>query len=176
MAALVAVALALTSYASLTDRPLEGVPAASTPVRERLLILEGHSAQAVTVRTPDGQVLVDLPHGGFVTVIQSGMATERRKHGIVENTPVRLVEYANHRLVLEDPATGWSAELYAFGDGGAGRQRRDRVVHARERLKHVAAVIAVFAMLDRHMAVLGEEQHVQSPFLDRPCQRRRRQR
>jgi putative photosynthetic complex assembly protein len=115
MAALVAVALALTTYASLTDRPLEGVPAASTPVRERLLILEGHSAQAVTVRTPDGQVLVDLPHGGFVTVIQSGMATERRKHGIVENTPVRLVEYANHRLVLEDPATGWSAELYAFG-------------------------------------------------------------
>jgi putative photosynthetic complex assembly protein len=116
MAALVACALALTTYASLTDRPLEGVPAASAQVlRERMLILEGHSAQAVTVKTPDGQVLVDLPHGGFVTVIQSGMATERRKHGITENTPVRLVEYANNRLVLEDPATGWSAELYAFG-------------------------------------------------------------
>jgi putative photosynthetic complex assembly protein len=116
MACLVASALALTSYASLTDRPLEGVPAASTEVlRERMLILEGHSAQAVTVKTPDGQVLVDLPHGGFVTVIQSGVATERHKQGITENTPVRLVEYANHRLVLEDPATGWSAELYAFG-------------------------------------------------------------
>jgi putative photosynthetic complex assembly protein len=115
MAALVAVALTLTTFASLTDRPLEGVPAASTMVRERFLILEGKSAQAVTVKTPDGQVLVDLPHGGFVTVIQSGMQTQRRKHGIVDNTPVRLVEYANDRLVLEDPATGWSAELYAFG-------------------------------------------------------------
>jgi putative photosynthetic complex assembly protein len=115
MVCLVATALALVSFASFTDRPLEGVPAASTMVRERFLILEGKSAQAVTVKTPDGQVLVDLPHGGFVTVIQSGMATQRHKHGITENTPVRLVEYANHRLVLEDPATGWSAELYAFG-------------------------------------------------------------
>jgi len=116
MVALVIVTIALVSYASFTDRPLEGVPAASTQVlRERFLILEGLSAQAVTVKTPDGKVLVDLPHGGFVTVIQSGMATERRKHGITANTPVRLVEYGNNRLVLEDPATGWSAELYAFG-------------------------------------------------------------
>lgn len=116
MLALVIVTVALVSYASFTHRPLEGVPASSTEVlRERMLILEGHSAQAVTVKTPDGQVLVDLPHGGFVTVIQSGMATERRKHGIAGNPPARLVEYANHRLVLEDPATGWSAELYAFG-------------------------------------------------------------
>ena len=116
MLALVATAVALVSFASLTNRPLEGVPAVSTQVlRERMLILEGHSAQAVTVKTPDGKVLVDLPHGGFVTVVQSGMATERIKHRITENTPVRLVEYANHRLVLEDPATGWSAELYAFG-------------------------------------------------------------
>jgi putative photosynthetic complex assembly protein len=116
MLALVIVTIALVSYASFTNRPLEGVPAVSTEVlRERLLILDGHTAQAVTVKTPDGQVLIDLPHGGFVTVIQSGMATERRKHGITANTPVRLVEYANKRLVLEDPATGWSAELYAFG-------------------------------------------------------------
>jgi putative photosynthetic complex assembly protein len=115
MLVLVLTTVALVSYAAYTDRPKVGVPEASTMLRERFLILEGHSAQAVTVKTPDGKVLVDLPHGGFVTVIQSGMATERRRHGIVENTPVRLVEYANKRLVLEDPATGWSAELYAFG-------------------------------------------------------------
>jgi putative photosynthetic complex assembly protein len=115
MIALVIVTVALVSYASYTHRPLEGVPEASTMVRERMLILEGLSAQAVTVKTPDGKLLVDLPHGGFVTVIQSGVATERRRQHITGNPPVRLVEYANHRLVLEDPATGWSAELYAFG-------------------------------------------------------------
>jgi putative photosynthetic complex assembly protein len=115
MIALVFTAVALVSYASITKRPLEGVPAASTMVRERFLILEGKSAQAVTVKTPDGQLLVDLPHGGFVTVIQSGVATERRRQGVTDNPPVRLVQYANNRLVLEDPSTGWSAELYAFG-------------------------------------------------------------
>jgi putative photosynthetic complex assembly protein len=115
MIALVFTAVALVSYASITKRPLEGVPEASTMVRERFLILEGKSAQAVTVKTPDGQLLVDLPHGGFVTVIQSGVATERRRQGVTDNPPVRLVQYANNRLVLEDPSTGWSAELYAFG-------------------------------------------------------------
>jgi putative photosynthetic complex assembly protein len=115
MIALVFTAVALVSYASITKRPLEGVPEASTMVRERFLILEGKSAQAVTVKTPDGQLLIDLPHGGFVTVIQSGVATERRRQGVTDNPPVRLVQYANNRLVLEDPSTGWSAELYAFG-------------------------------------------------------------
>jgi putative photosynthetic complex assembly protein len=28
---------------------------------------------------------------------------------------VRIVEYTNGRLAAEDPLTGWSVELYAFG-------------------------------------------------------------
>jgi putative photosynthetic complex assembly protein len=116
MAALALSALAIASYAALTDAPLAGVPHASaTVLRERSLILQGHNAQAVTVLATDGSVLVDLPHGGFVTVIQSGLATVRKRHGVDPALPVRLVEYANHRLVVEDPETGWSAELYAFG-------------------------------------------------------------
>jgi putative photosynthetic complex assembly protein len=108
-------ALGLASYAVLTDRPLEGVPATGTVLRERSLILQGHNAQAVTVLQPDGTVLVDLPHGGFVTVVQNAVATMRHRHGIDQALPVRLVEYTDHRLVLEDPATGESYELYAFG-------------------------------------------------------------
>ncbi len=58
---------------------------------------------------------MDLPHGGFVTVIQSGMARARTVARVEGNPPIRLVRYDNGRLVAEDPATGWSAELYAFG-------------------------------------------------------------
>jgi putative photosynthetic complex assembly protein len=115
MLGLVLSAVTITSYAVLSDRPHVGVPSASTPVRERMLILEGHSAQAVTVRAADGSVLVDLPHGGFVTVIQSAVFTARRRHGVDQTLPVRLVEYANGRLVMEDPETDYSFELYAFG-------------------------------------------------------------
>jgi putative photosynthetic complex assembly protein len=73
-------------------------------------------AQAVTVRDAQGNLLTDLPHGGFITVIQNAMARERTVAGVQGNPPVKIVRYQNGRLVAEDPATGWSAELYAFGD------------------------------------------------------------
>jgi putative photosynthetic complex assembly protein len=107
--------LAITSFAVLTGREPVAQPQPAEVLRERWIVLEGHDAQAVTVRNPDGTILLDLPHGGFVTVIQSGLATERKKHNVDPLKPVRIVDYANGRLAVEDPETGWSIELYAFG-------------------------------------------------------------
>lgn len=115
MLTLVLATVALVGYAALTGRDHVGVPKPSAVVSERQIILEGHSAQAVTVYNTDKSVLIDLPHGGFVTVIQSGLQTTRRKFGIDPLLPVRLVKYQNGRLTIEDDLTGWSAELYAFG-------------------------------------------------------------
>lgn len=107
--------LAITTFAVLTDREPVAQPAAADVVRDRWIVLEGHGAKAVTVRNTDGSLMLDLAHGGFVTVIQNGLATERKKHGVDPLLPVRIVEYANGRLAVEDPETGWSIELYAFG-------------------------------------------------------------
>lgn len=115
MAALALACLTLASVSVLTDRPRVGVPQPSVPLRERLLVLEGQSAQAVKVRTPEGALLLDLPHGGFITVIQNAVTRARLVARVPGNPPLRIVEYANGRLVAEDPATGWSAELHAFG-------------------------------------------------------------
>jgi putative photosynthetic complex assembly protein len=108
-------ALGLATYSALSGRPHEGVPATAEVLRERALILKGNSAQAVTVLDADGTLLADMAHGGFVTVVQNAVFTARHRHGVDQSLPVRLVEYANDRLVLEDPATGQSFELYAFG-------------------------------------------------------------
>ncbi|MBD3763482.1 MAG: photosynthetic complex assembly protein [Rhodobacterales bacterium] len=116
MLALALSALAVTAYAVATDRPHVGAPASAQPVAERWLILEGRDAQAVIVRDVDGTLLEDLPHGGFVTVIQSGMARARLVARVQGNPPMCIVRYANGRLVAEDPETGWSVELYAFGN------------------------------------------------------------
>jgi putative photosynthetic complex assembly protein len=107
--------LAITSFAVLTGREPVAQPQPAEVVRDRWIVLEGHDAKAVTVRNTDGSVMLDLPHGGFVTVIQNGLATERKKHKVDPLKPVRIVEYANGRLAVEDPETGWSIELYAFG-------------------------------------------------------------
>jgi putative photosynthetic complex assembly protein len=107
--------LAITTFAVVTGREPVAQPQAAEVLRDRWVVLEGHDAQAVTVRNTDGSVLLDLAHGGFVTVIQNGLATERKKHRVDPLLPVRIVEYANGRLAVEDPETGWSIELYAFG-------------------------------------------------------------
>ncbi|NJS38260.1 MAG: photosynthetic complex assembly protein [Rhodobacteraceae bacterium] len=115
MLALALASLAITTFAVVTGREPVAQPQPAEMVREKWIVMEGLSAQAVIVKNTDGSVLLDLPHGGFITVIQSGIFTERRKHKVDQTLPVRIVEYANGRLVAEDPATGWSAELYAFG-------------------------------------------------------------
>ena len=115
MLALALSAVAIVAFSVLTDRPHVGVPVASEPVQVKEFILEGKSAQAVVVRDTEGNVLLDLPHGGFITVIQNAMARARLVARVEGNPPMRVVEYANGRFVAEDPITGWSVELYAFG-------------------------------------------------------------
>ncbi len=115
MLALALSALAITTYAVLTDRPTVGQPQPAAVLTERTLILQGGGAKAVKVLTPDGTVVADLDHGGFVAVVQNGLQTARGRHGIDPALPVRLVSYANGRLALEDPLTGWSVQLHAFG-------------------------------------------------------------
>lgn len=115
MAGLALTAVAITAFAALTGREPVGQPHAAQVVTERGLILEGKGAKAVGVRAADGTLLADLDHGGFVTVVQNGLARERMKHGLAADLPVRLVRYDNGRLSLHDDLTGWSVELHAFG-------------------------------------------------------------
>lgn len=117
-------ALAITSFAVLTDRPTEGQPAPGKVVAEREVILKGRSAQAVTVYAVDGTLLADMDHGGFITVIQNAIQRARTVARVEGNPPIRIVRYDNGRLVAKDPASGASIELYAFGgDNKAAAER-----------------------------------------------------
>lgn len=115
MLGLVLAVLALTTFAVVTDRPHVGTPAAAAIVAERAVFLQGGGAREVKVLGLDGAVLMDLPHGGFITVIQNGLERARFVARADQTLPVRIVEFANGRLAVIDDATGWSAELGAFG-------------------------------------------------------------
>jgi putative photosynthetic complex assembly protein len=115
MLALVLASVAVVGFAVLTGRAPVGVPKPAEIVAERSIILQGGGAQAVTVLAADGSVLMDLPHGGFITVIQNGLERARLTAGVDKLLPLRIVEYANGRLTAVDDYTGWSAELGAFG-------------------------------------------------------------
>ena len=124
---LAVLSLAMVAWARLTDRPLTGVPQSAEVVQERTLRLVGGGAQAVTVLDESGAVLADLAHGGFVTVIQNGLQRARLVHGVQADLPIRIVEYSNGRLAAEDPLTGWSVELGAFGADN--RAAFERLMH-----------------------------------------------
>ena len=113
--ALVLASLIVVGYAVLTGRERVGMPKPAAIVAERSIVLQGGGAQAVTVLGTDGLVLMDLPHGGFITVIQNAVERARFTAGVDKLLPIRIVEYANGRLTAVDDYTGWSAELGAFG-------------------------------------------------------------
>lgn len=115
MLALVLASLTLVSASVLTGRPHVGMPKPAAILASREIVLKGGGAQAVTVLATDGTLLMDLPHGGFITVIQNGLERAREVAGVDQSRPVRIVEYANGRLTVQDDLTGWSAELGAFG-------------------------------------------------------------
>jgi len=115
MLALVLASLAVVIFSVATGRDHAGVPKPAAIVTERTIILKGGGAQAVTVLDENGAVLMDLPHGGFITVIQNANERARFVKGVDKLKPLRIVEYANGRLTAVDDYTGWSAELGAFG-------------------------------------------------------------
>ncbi|MCC5954697.1 MAG: photosynthetic complex assembly protein [Natronohydrobacter sp.] len=115
MFALPVAALLLVSYASLTDRPQVAVPQAAPVVESWTISLVGNDAQSVTVLDAEGNLIADMAHGGFVTVIQNGLMTMRRRHGIDPTLPIDIVRFENGRLAAIDPLTDYRVELTQFG-------------------------------------------------------------
>ncbi len=115
MFALPVAALLLVGYASMTERPRVAVPDNGAVAESWTISLVGNDAQAVTVLDAEGNLIADMAHGGFVTVIQNGLMTMRRRHGIDPALPLEIVRFENGRLAAVDPLTEYRVELSQFG-------------------------------------------------------------
>lgn len=115
MFALPLAALLLVGYATLTDRQPVAIPPEAPIVESWTISLIGNDAQAVTVLDAEGNLIADMAHGGFVTVIQNGLMTMRRRHGIDPTLPIEIVRFENGRLAAIDPLTDYRVELTQFG-------------------------------------------------------------
>lgn len=115
MFALPVLALVLVTFAAVTDREKAAIPATAPIVEQWSISMVGQDAQAVTILRADGSLLADMDHGGFVTVIQNGLMTMRRRHGIDPTLPVDIIRFENGRLAAIDPLTDYRVELTVFG-------------------------------------------------------------
>lgn len=115
MFALPVLALILVTFAAVTGREKAAIPEMAPIIEQWSIRMIGKDAQAVTVLREDGTVLADMDHGGFVTVIQNGLMTMRRRHGIDPSLPVDVIRFENGRLAAIDPLTDYRVELTVFG-------------------------------------------------------------
>lgn len=120
--ALIAAVMAITVFATITDRPLASTPPLSNVVAEThvVLISDGVSG-AVLVTDTDGAAIAALSaeDGGFVAGLHRVILRERTKHRAALDGPVTLFAYENGRMAITDPSTGWSADLMGFGADNA---------------------------------------------------------
>lgn len=117
-------AMLLFSLAMVTIARIMGLTPAATPddtvpvVQERLIRIEGSLDGSARVADENGVVFADFGpmEGGFIGGISRTLHRVRMQNKIEGNPPVRLVRFADGRLALRDPSTGWRAELIGFGD------------------------------------------------------------
>ncbi len=121
LVALVAISLAITSWAVWTDRPLEATPPASPVVAERVLYITGDMAGAARVTDASGALVADLTpeDGGFVSGVWRVLQRERTNARVPLDGPVHLIGTENGRVAILDPSTGWRADLMGFGRDNA---------------------------------------------------------
>jgi len=117
LTAMVLICLALVSYATFTNRPLEATPPVLPVVAERMIILSGDMSGAARVMDTNGQVIATLSpeQGGFIAGVYRVLVRERTKHGVALDAPVRLVRTEGNRIAIYDDTTNWSADLMGFG-------------------------------------------------------------
>ena len=121
MFGMVAIVLALVTVAKLTDYPVAAVPPKGDISASRDIVLSGDMAGNARVTAPDGTVIANLSpeEGGFISGVYRVLVRERTKHRVAVEGPVTLIRYESGRISIQDPSTGWSADLMGFGADNA---------------------------------------------------------
>ena len=115
--ALLASSLVLAGVGSYTGIGRVGTPDAD-PVRSVALRFTDADDGGVIVRRADDDVqIAKLAPGtnGFIRGVMRSLVRARRLDRIQTDPPFQLTQWSDHRLTIEDPATGESVDVTGFG-------------------------------------------------------------
>ncbi len=91
----------------------------AAPVASRALLFRDLANGGVAVfDATDASAPIDIvapETNGFLRATMRGLARQRMRQDADKEIPFRLTEWADGRLTLEDPTTGRSVEMEAFG-------------------------------------------------------------
>ncbi|QGX97765.1 pullulanase [Roseovarius faecimaris] len=121
MFGLVMVCLIIVSLATFTGYQPLATPPEGEVVASRTVLLNVSQSGAATVRAEDGTLIADLApeQGGFISGVGRVIERERMKNRVAQDGPVVLLWKDTGRISIQDPSTGWSADLMGFGADNA---------------------------------------------------------
>ncbi|MDU9006645.1 photosynthetic complex assembly protein PuhC [Sedimentitalea todarodis] len=121
MLALVLICFTIVTVARITGYPLIATPPEGKIVASRVVLLTVDTSGAATVHDADGTLIADLSpeEGGFISGVGRVIERERLKNRLPLEGPVTLIWQDTGRISIQDPSTGWSADLMGFGTGNA---------------------------------------------------------
>ncbi|RYY94617.1 MAG: photosynthetic complex assembly protein PuhC [Comamonadaceae bacterium] len=121
LGAIVVLTVVAVAFVRLTGIGVVEVPqAAPVAVREfrfedqddgGIRVLDARSGRVVHTVLPETN--------GFLRGTMRGLARERHRRGLGQQTPFRMIGRADGKLTLEDPATGRQVDLGSFGPTNA---------------------------------------------------------
>ena len=117
-----AVALILFALVAVSAARLTGIGTVhsdhATPVESISLRFEDRPDGGIAVINPSsGNVLVVVQPGtdGFIRTVLRSLAYDRQRHRIGSGPAFTLTKWSDHHSTLDDPSTGRSIDLVAFG-------------------------------------------------------------
>lgn len=127
-ALLIVCTIALAATARWTGAGRTELDAPAAVARERAILFAPQADSGLAILDASSQAVVlrlGPQDGGFVRGSVRALRYVRERSGsTLEAAPWRLREWPNGRLTLEDPTTGYRAELNAFGPDNVAAFRR----------------------------------------------------
>lgn len=120
MAASLLVVLAITGTAvvRLTGSGVDKTPVATAAVTHELRFEDGADGSILIYDAKHNKLIDSAAPGtnNFLRGTLRGLARERKRVGVDNRPPFRLIARADGRLMLEDPSTGRYVDLGSFGN------------------------------------------------------------
>lgn len=121
VAALLVFTIAAVGFARWTGIGIATMPR-TAPVLSRDVHFEQRLDGTIAVTSArDGSPVARFgkEHHGFVQVVLKAVERERTVRSVPQDAPLRLVELADGRRLVEDPSTGATISLRSFGAANA---------------------------------------------------------
>jgi putative photosynthetic complex assembly protein len=117
MFGMMAISLALVTFARVNEMPPTAIPTQPEIVAERTVTFAGDRSSGIIILDEAGAQIASSSENkaGFIDVVWVAVMRERKVQQTDATAPVRIVRREGGRVDVIDDTTGWQLELIGYG-------------------------------------------------------------